>query len=229
MYINEINVQRFGARQTNVTIGNCTFTNASQWPRGSLTPLLLENSIGMKSVKVVLCVKGDGREGICDNVSKILSELVKPVEIMLDGFSHRFMVALKNHSHAETCMRRWHTLALQFEGYELGLEDEATVTGNSITIKNIGNIPCPCVLEILPTENMETLTIEGLNTPITIKNMTAGNKVVVNGETGLFTENGANKFKDMDVEEPPYLIPGETTITTSAEVIMTIKHSPMYI
>lgn len=228
MYINEIDIQRYEARQVNVVIGNHAITNASQWPRGSLSPVLESNHIGMKPIKVVMSVRGDGREKICDNVSKILSLLLEPVTLILDGFTHKFRAALKNHDHKETCMRRWHVLTLQFEGYELGLEEEVSATGTSISVVNAGNLISPCIIEVTSATDLDELTLEGLSTPITIYNLSAGKTVTIDGESGLMLEDEVNKFPEMDIDELPYLFPGEAVITSSAEVTVTIKHSPRY-
>lgn len=228
MYINEIDIQRFCARQVNVTIGNHTITNVSQWPRGNLTPVLGSGYIGMKPLKVVLSVKGAGREEICNNVSKILALLIEPVELRLDKFSHRFRVVLKKNTHAEVSIRRWHTLTLEFEGYELGYEEGVIVTGTDVTLVNDGNLATPCVIEVTPDTDLEELKLTGLSSPVTIYNLTAGKTVVIDGEDGLFLEEGTNKFPDMEIEELPYLQPGENTITASTSVTMVIKYSPRY-
>ncbi|MFR4584880.1 phage distal tail protein, partial [Clostridium cadaveris] len=66
--------------------------------------------------------------------------------------------------------------------------------------------------------------------PITIKNLTAGKKVIINGEDGTVLENGINKFGDTELWEWPRLLPGSNTITVSKNSCdITIKYKPRYI
>lgn len=228
MHINDINVDRFQAYQSNVTIGSHPVSNQSQWPRGSLTPVLTENAINMKTITVKIVVKGDDRERICWNVSNLLSLLLEPVTLKLDGFSHWFRAVLKSSRHDETSMENWHVLTLEFAGYEYGREIETKMTGKMLELQNAGNLPAPCVIEITPTANFSSLKISGIPDEITVKNLKTGIKVIIDGEKGLMTEDGSNKFSEIEIMTLPYLSPGITTITADQETGIMIRYKPRY-
>lgn len=228
MKVNGIDVKNYMARQCQVVKGYCSISNSSKWPSKSLHPVLNDNEIGMKPLKIVLSVRGNGREEIQRNISNFLSLLREPVEIELDGFNNRFYGILKKHESAESSKRRWHTLTLQFEGYEHGTERETYTTEKEFVIYNDGNLKTPCTVEITPQNSLSEIKVSGAGKDFYIRNLSVGQTVIVDGQTGLMTEEGRNKFPDMDILELPYLLPGENTITVSELVDLKIKHKPMY-
>lgn len=238
MLIGTKNVSDYSARQARVTIGNLSVKNNSEWVRGSPSPVLLGNALGMKTIKIDLVVKGGSREATCQNVSNILALLLEPVDLKLDGFTHRFKAILTRHSHEETVMRRWHVLTLEFSGYEYGtLVTQAVSGAESITVNNTGNIATPAIVEITPQIGVASITLTGIcrdselgtDLPVTIRELTTGKKITLNGETGLMTEAGKLKTADLDIWELPTLTPGNNTITISSNRMdITVKYHPRY-
>lgn len=125
-------------------------------------------------------------------------------------------------------LNRWHKLTLEFQVYEYGavVEQQGTFSGIpavTMAVSNPGNILTPIRLEITPTAGIASLTISGVcmdpdtgeEQPISLKNLTTGNTVVLDGETGLVTEKGALKSKDTEMWTLPALSPGTTTLTCS--------------
>ncbi len=242
MKINGKDVAAHNAKQWNVTIGNASISNDSTWARGSPVPVIFGNTLGFKSLKVTLLVKGKNREDICQNVSDLLAEMLDIVELELDGFSHRFRGYLAKSSHEEKVLNRWHKLTLEFQVYEYGavVEQQGTFSGIpavTMAVSNPGNILTPIRLEITPTAGIASLTISGVcmdpdtgeEQPISLKNLTTGNTVVLDGETGLVTEKGALKSKDTEMWTLPALSPGTTTLTCSTGTLsIRVKLYPRY-
>ena len=242
MKINGKDVAAHNAKQWNVTIGNASISNDSTWARGSPVPVIFGNTLGFKSLKVTLLVKGKNREDICQNVSDLLAEMLDIVELELDGFSHRFRGYLAKSSHEEKVLNRWHKLTLEFQVYEYGavVEQQGTFSGIpavTMAVSNPGNILTPIRLEITPTAGIASLTISGVcmdpdtgeKQPISLKNLTTGNTVVLDGETGLVTEKGALKSKDTEMWTLPALSPGTTTLTCSTGTLsIRVKLYPRY-
>ena len=228
MKINGEDIAKYEARQLNITIGNCEVSNESQWAEGSLLPLLQENTVGMKELKVVLVVKGKDREEIIWNKSRILSKLLEPAEIYLDHFSHFFRVILQKHSTEEVSMRRFHTLTLEFEGYEHGRGETAEFTGTSYRLKNPGSLKSPCSVTVTTQTAVESLTLTGFGEDIEIKNLKANQPVILDGINGLVTENGGSKIDDVELSQLPFLKSGQNVITVSQEVTVEINYQPIY-
>ena len=240
--INGTDVSVYKAWQWNVVIGNASVSNDSTWARGSPAPVLFGGTLGFKSLQVTLLVIGESREEIGLNVSNLLAGTLGVVDLELDGFSHRFRGYLAKSSHEEKVLNRWHKLTLEFQVYEYGavVEQQGTFSGIpavTMAVSNPGNILTPIRLEITPTAGIASLTISGVcmdpdtgeDQPISLKNLTTGNTVVLDGETGLVTEKGALKSKDTEMWTLPALSPGTTTLTCSTGTLsIRVKLYPRY-
>lgn len=162
---------------------------------------------------------------ILDRCSQILSHLLEPTELTLDGFEHKFYGILKKHTHSENVMRRWHTLTLEMECYEFGEEiSQAFSKEKEFTVENSGNILTPAVIEITPQVGAASITLTGIcrdaNTgedlPVAISELETGKTVTLDGETGLITQDGELKT-DIEIWGLPTLLPGENKITVDNE------------
>lgn len=112
--------------------------------------------------------------------------------------------------------------------------DQITETMNRITTKTInvpGNEETPVIVEITPSVSIIDIVLTGLSDePMTIKNLTGGKKLIIDGEEGLVTVDGVSKFNDTDMWEFPRLKPGANTITVSRNnVDINIKYKPRFI
>ncbi|MDO4553710.1 MAG: phage tail family protein [Lachnospiraceae bacterium] len=239
MKINGEDISIWNARQWTVDIEHNEIKNDSEWVRGSPVPAFFSNTLDFKTIKVTLLVKGQSREEIEKNRSDIVAELIDPVILELDMFDHKFKAILIKSSVTENVIKRMHQLVLEFSGYEFGDEISSTFSGtDTITIENPGNLETPVILEIVPQIGASTVVFEGLcrdpetkdNQDITIRELSKDKKIILNSETGLITEDGANKFKDVDLWELPSLLPGTNIIKCSTKNLeITVKFKPMFI
>lgn len=139
--------------------------------------------------------------------------------------------------------KRWiYSLSLVFQAWEKK-DDEVTETIEDATSKTInvtGNLNAPCIIELTPSGAITTYTIQGAaRDPVTgeeedivIKNLSAGKKVIIDGEACTVTEDGANKYEDTEMWEFPTLLPGENALTFTSSSVpcdVTIKYKPRYI
>lgn len=238
MKINSFDISQCKARQLNVTMEHNEIKNDSEWVRGSPIPAFLKNTIGFKPCKVVVLVKGKDRDEILENRSNILSRLLEPTTLTLDGFDHKFYGILTKHSITEDSIKRFHRLTLELSGYEIDDEIPSSFSSTTtFTVENPGNIITPAIIEITPQIGISTLTISGLcrdpetgeGQDITIRELSTGKKIVIDGELGFMTEDGANKFKDIDLWELPTLLPGANNITCSTKnIAVTIRFRPRF-
>lgn len=239
MKINEKDISLWCARQWNVDIGHNEVKNDSEWVRGSPIPAFFHNTIGFKDIKITLLVKGNSRSEIEKRRSDIVSNLIQPAVLSLDGFEHKFQVIFNKSSVTESSITRFHQLILEFKGFEFG--DEITLQYKGIdafTIMNPGNLITPLIIQITPQVGASSITCNGLCRNletgeiqiITIKELTTGKNILLDGESGLMTEDGQNKFKDIELWELPTLMPGENEVTFSTKNIeVVIKFRPRFI
>lgn len=89
----------------------------------------------------------------------------------------------------------------------------------------------------IATYDYDTLTIDGLcydprtgdSLTIEVRNLTPEEKIIIDGETGLITENGKVKIEDVDIWALPTLQPGENVIRTNNNWLsVTVRYDPRY-
>lgn len=243
MLINGKNITEYGktVKQWRVDIEPRKMDHDSEWPRGSPVPIFQAPEAMFKEFAITLMVYGSGREDIRNRISNILADLTDITDLTLDGWEHGFCGILENAEIKElsdTSRNRFQQLELQFTGYEHGDEVTAAATGvGTIQIDNPGNMVSPAILELTPTVGAASVEVTGLcrdgstgaDLPVTIKNLTTGNKIVLNGITGLITENGKLKAGDVDMWELPTLLPGSNTITLDTEYVnLKVTVLPIY-
>lgn len=242
MLIGTWDIANAGARQSNVTFGYSSISNSSEWSRGSPVPFLIKNDVGFKPLKIVLVVKGSGREEILRRCSEIISHCLEPVELTLDNYSGRiFCGILKKHSASERSMKHWHTLTLEFDCYEYSDQEVSQSFSGSteFTVNNTGNLPAADIIEITPQIGVASIVLTGIcrdydteeDMPVTIKELTTGKKIILDGTTGLFTEDGQLKSPDnIDIWTTPVLLPGNNKITVSSNRMdISVKFRPRFI
>ena len=229
MRIEETDISLYQAKQQRVSFEHSDMENESEWDRGSVLPYLDRNHAGFKTINITLLVKGNTREDIIGNCSSLLSLLLEPVELTLDGFCHKYTAVLMSHRENETVMERWHLLELTFQGYEHGEPTITTVSRQtSFIVANGGNVRSPCIVEITPLMGAASITLTGIcrdsftgeDLPVEIRDLVTGKTVTLDGVTGLITQEG--EPKEVDAWALPSLIPGNNPITCNNEY-MTIK------
>lgn len=238
MLIEDWDIKIANARQQRVTYGNNSISNSSEWTKGSYTPVLLGNTIGFKTIKTVLVVKGAGREEIIRNKSLILSKCLHPVLLTLDNYQNKFYAVLKKSDTEEKVMNRWHLLTLEWNCYECGDRIIQTyVNEQTITIDNPGNITTPVIISIVPQIGTAALTLTGLTRnglmnegyEIIVRNTEVNKEIILDGENGLITEGGNLKAGEVEIWELPSLKPGENTITVDSNIKLTLSFLPRYL
>lgn len=246
MKINGWDISEANAEQWNVTPGFHTISNDSEWSRGSPKPVMFKSDVGFKTLQISLLVKADqNRQAILHQCSEILAHLKEPAELELDDFDHKFFGTLKKYSFIENALGiprvKYNSagkLILEFDGYEYADEEVKIGSGTTeITLMNYGNILTPAIIEITPQIGMASITITGicrdLNTgedlPVQINNLETGKTVILDGESGLFTQNGELKAGDIEIWEVPTLFPGENKITVSSDRMdIIVRYRPRF-
>ena len=231
MKINGWDISGAQAKQWNVIPGFSNIENESEWQRGSPLPFFVNGSIGWKTIQITFLVYGSGRNEILQNCSTLLSKMSESVILELDKFDHKFCGFLSKHDFTEKPLGR---LKVTSNGSPFS---ESASGMLETVVTNPGNAWTPCVVEITPKVGIGQLTIAGINrNPDTgenlqavIRNLTTNSVVILDGESGKITEDGANKAADVDIWSLPALLPGTNQITLdSTWVDLTVKYRPRF-
>jgi len=244
MKVNGEDLSIFGkVKQWRVTKMERTLTSNTDWGRGSPLPMFGNIFASFKDLTITLMVYGSSRDDISNRISNIEAKLINKITIEFDDWSHKFtgiVTAMTRKEETDTSRHRFQTLELRVHGYEHG--DLVAVSGNgvsSVTINNPGNVISPAIIELTPTAGRNELSVYGIcfdgisgeELPIVVNNITAGNKVTLDGITGIFTEDkdGAVKLADVEIWERPTLKPGANVITLETNRMnTTVKVLPIY-
>ena len=238
MRINGIDIAVYGARQQNVEMGYAEIANSSEWPEGRASPMMLPGTVGFKKIRVGIILKGDSRADIWSKGSQLLSQLIQPCVVSLDGFNNNFYVFLRNVSQAEQSIKRWHKATVELVGFEYGNQIVQTGINTTFEVDNPGTILTPAIIEITPSIGIISAVISGIvrdavtgeDKPIILQNLSKDKTVIIDGETGLITEDGVNKFADVELFDLPSLLPGKNEIITdNSNMTIVIKYKPRYI
>lgn len=238
MKIDSWDIAQADARQWNVTPGFHGLKNDSEWVKGSPVPVFMRNEIGFKPLTVRILIKADGgRQAILARAGEILSHLVEPADLELDGFPHKYRAVLTGHKHEETAMQRFHALTLEFDCYEYGEEVSLPFSGQTeLVVDNPGNILTPVAVEVTPQIGMAFVVLTGLcrdavtgaDLPIRVGDVETGKTVTIDGETGLVTQGGELK-ESVEFWGLPALLPGGNRITVdSNRMDVTVRFRPRY-
>lgn len=231
MQISGVDISVFNAKQLKVDIQPSSIIITKEWLKKSLSPLFLSSDVSFKQIQVEILFKGNSRDEILRNISNLTAKLIGEADLKLDGYSNNYKVTLANLSTEKTVSKSLYTVKIEFLGYEYG--DLVTETANRIGTKTInvnGNSKTPAIIEITPSSNLIDIVVTGAGDTFTMKNLTAGQKVIINGEDGTVLQSGVNKFTDFDGWEFPKLTPGSCTLTFSqVNCDINIKYKPRWI
>ena len=230
----------YGVREWNVGWSYADLSNASEMPDGWITPYLTKTKIGLKTIKVSVMISGAYRDTIWRAASNFIAALLNPCEMQFDEFPDRYFYGvIKNASHTETCLRRWHKASVELVGFEYGTLQHATYTGTSISITNPGNIPSPIKIRVAAAADQTQLQVAGIvrdpftgtDEPVYFNNLVATVGVTIDPEAGtVLNDSNVNKFESVEMLEFPSLKPGANTITLNRTGITTdIWYRPYYV
>ena len=172
--------------------------------------------------------------------------MLVPGELELDDFEHNFYGVLTKHSLTENPLNIPHVkynrackLILTFDGYEYAkTESVQNFSGSTVfTVTNTGNILTPAIIEITPQIGAASIELTGIcrrpdtgeDLPVKIQELLTGKTIILDGVTGLFTQEGQLKSGDIDIWGRPVLLPGENKITVNNNRMdITVRFHPRF-
>lgn len=231
MKVNNIDISTFKAKLMSRNIRSADFEIINYWGNNSLIPLINKNyNHSYKELNLKLDV-------VCQNANELeimKSNLINQLEIAtikFDDMNYDYIGFCSEVPTSSYVMPGNEILSVNMLVYCSGAEKVETANRvNSKTINVSGNLDTPAIVEITPSINIIDLVVTGLGESFTIKNLMAGQKVIINGEDCAVLQNGVNKFLDYDGWDFPRLKPGSNTITFSKNSCdVTIKYKPRFI
>lgn len=233
MKIDDTDIRKFGAIQLTVDIVPPKTAVKVELPDGALTPTETDTYTPLSEVTVGVLFRGQNRNEIQKNVSDLNAVMQQGRTLTIDGYERKFKAFMQDSTLNKTITKKRYTAEFKFIGYwfseEIRLKFKDT---HEAVFEAIGNRETPCRLIIVALEYISKLTINGFSDVITIENIDRGKEIVIDGEKGTVTEDGANKFADVELWEFPYLKTGEQKkhhlIFSSDKIMATVSYFPMW-
>lgn len=233
MKIDGIDIRKYNAKQLTVDIQPPKIAVETEWIDGAPVPLEFETFIKAGTLKLSILFRGNSRNQIVRNVSEFMALLTHGVLIQLDGYKGYYKGKLTDDGLTKTIVKTRYTVNLTFSGYMIDDEIKNTYRDRrTAQFEVLGTRDAPCVLEITPTVSMVEYRVEGFgDDPIIIQNLEAGKTIIIDGESGTVTQNGTNKFGDVDLWDFPVLKRGQkyTVGFSSDKCVVVIRYHPMWI
>lgn len=134
-------------------------------------------------------------------------------------------VTIQNES--ENQIQAEHHAGRLFFDDELKLEyDGITQT----TIDRQGTRKAPAIIEVYAKKALKNYKISGFEDDIIVEQLAAGQTIIIDGEEGRITNNGADAFASVDLWKFPAITQTQTVLKfSSADAVVRIRYKPMWI
>lgn len=239
MTVNNIDIANYSARLLSYSVSGTTLTNNVSANNDLVKmPALYSTEYGTRTLTVTLTFfpRLDGCSSkntdiidrytvATDNIAKFEAEIIgKTVEIALpDGYIYTSIVT--SISAATFDSSGEHDVTYIFMAVRHKPTITATVAPNG-KIYCQSTTPCKFKLKVTLPEQSSMLSIMG----IVVINISANTPLVLDGELGLITLGGVNKFLDSTLFDFPLLYPGTNTIScNNSQADIQVIYTPVYV
>lgn len=236
MLVNKKDIASFNAKLIDRTITSNEVVTINDWLDGAIQPTFIRQQEKFKQISIKLLVEANSEMEAAVIISNLNKEFKYAEIVFKDIPSFTYKVFLSG----VTTPNRLRQGVFEVEynlksGYGMGAEKIVSrQSGYPAQFEeyNTGTAETPCVIEITPTVNFVTLTLEGFtDKSITVKNLVSGQKVVIDGEQNTITVGGKDNFSNYDAWAFPSLLPGKNLlkVSTNTGYNMVIKYKPRYL
>lgn len=229
MLINGVDIMTYKATLLSKDIQTVEVEIYDDWLRNALNPLYMGKKEKYKQIKIQLLVEDITEENVLIDISNMVKQFEECILKFDDlDFFYDCLMVNKNDERVRPGV---YELNVEFKGYAYKATEISSFTGKTGMINIDGNTEAPVIVSVTMPIDTISVTLMGLSEdPITIKNLHKDVPVIIDGEAGVITENGVNKFGDCDMWEYPSLQPGTNTITTDNDnVKVQIQYKPRWV
>jgi hypothetical protein len=225
MIINGKNLTEYGAKLLSYKVSGSEISNDYYLGLGSHTPVMLNCEVKMKPLEMVLSFTGTDRFDVAAKVSQFSKAVSQSSEIaMPDGFN--YLCILTGISEATQITSTMLEVTYQFSAIQRMNLVTASLNSLNNDVLCQSNVETECVYEITSSTDLETFTLNDM----IIHQLDANKTLIIDGLDKLVTQDGINRFADVEMNEFPKLSSGSNMITKSdASVNVILKYYPTFI
>lgn len=239
MTVNNIDIANYSARLLSYSVSGTTLTNNVSVNANLVKmPALYSTEYGTRTLTVTLTffphLDGCSSKGTdiidryalaTDNIAKFEADIIgKKVEISLpDGYIYSSIVTSVSAATFDSSGE--HDVIYTFNA----IRHKPTVIADVVPNGKIyckSTTRCKCKLVVTLPEQSSLITICN----IAVVKISANTPLVIDGELGIITHGGINKYLDSTLIEFPVLFPGENTITCSnSQANIQVIYTPVFV
>ena len=239
MLVNGTDISVFHSTLLTKDIQTAEVTIFDDWLRQSLSPLYLGKQEKFKAIKLEFLIEDTSDYNCLTDIGNLIVQLEK-CTLKFDDLAFYYNATIANKDHASLIQDGSYIAESPDNfAYTQNVELKAqyaylptvtiTLTGTSQTITVQGNLQTAVIVTLTPTINIASATLTGFGKSITISNLHANIPVIIDGEQGLVTENGVNKFGDTDMWGFPTLQPSSNAVSISQSgIAVKIQYKPKF-
>lgn len=231
MKVNGIDVRKYNAKQLTAEVLPPSLSIDYDIVPGAILPTEFETDMGLGKLKLCLYFRGKDRNSLIRTMSAFLENFTKSSILEVDGYKGRFKAYTASSDYAKMKVKNRYRLNIDLDGYffddELNLEyDGITQT----TIERQGTRKSPVIIEVYAKKVLKNYKISGFEDDITVEQLAAGQTLIIDGEEGRVTNNGADAFDSVDMWKFPAITRAQTELQfSSVDAIVRIRYKPMWI
>lgn len=231
MKVNGIDARVYNAKQLTAEVLPPSLNVDYEMLTGAVLPVEFDTDMTLGKLKLCMYFRGKDRNDLIRKMSAFLKNFTKSSEIEVDGYKGKFRAYTTSSSYTKMKVANRYQLNIEADGYFFDDEIKLKYDGvTSATIKRKGTRKTPAIIEVYAEKTLKDYTIDGLEDPITVKELAAGKTMTIDGEKGRVMIDGTDAFNDVDLWKFPALTNGETELTlTNTDAVITVRYKPMWI
>jgi len=189
----------------------------SFWADKSLTPLYFDTERKYDELVIQVMFKNAALIDV-----SAFSEKLKRCGIQIDhafAANSTFDCVLKN-TELEKVSQKIYTVTYTFDCLVFGETHELMASGGTIFIHGSKETEAVIIIE---NKTASVISVAGI-TGFTVKNLIAGETIVIDGEKKIVTSNGVHAFDRVEFFNFPRFKPGNNSVTITGNAEITIKY-----
>lgn len=223
MYIDNENIEKYGAKLVEYTVGGTMLENNNL--SGKLSILYFSQRPKCKRLSITLTFEAGTRGAVTERVSSLTAILLGQHEIgMPDGFTYTAILNDDGIGETGQLIDNWFEVTYQFTSIQ-HKELETVILSTPGNFFAGGTAETYCIYELSPDKTIEDFTVNGIR----IRNLIGGKKFVINGIYKKVLEDGGNAFQKATLIDFPTVHPGINEFSMSARVPIKIMYYPTYV